>query len=181
MQTGWLAVQEGGKEGGRGSPSFTHAYSTRTVQRAIQPPSAFQCIAQPNMTLLDCILYPMQYLYDPGVSSSSANQCSLGNLYLKSDLSRKENLKSALWSITCVDVIFRRASRAQLLQPKIAKAAVPSSAHVTSLVHTGTICYDSHQLGYARLIYMLLNICKTNKISKNCWQQSEAQCITLSI
>ena len=34
---------------------------------------AFQCIAQPNTTLLDCMLYPMQYLYDPGILPSSAN------------------------------------------------------------------------------------------------------------
>ena len=27
---------------------------------------ACQCIAQPNTTLLDCILYLMQYPYDPG-------------------------------------------------------------------------------------------------------------------
>ena len=36
---------------------------------------ARQCIAQPNTTLLDCILYLVQYLYDPGISPSSANQC----------------------------------------------------------------------------------------------------------
>ncbi len=34
---------------------------------------AFQCIAQPNTTLLDCILCLMQYLYDPGILPSSAN------------------------------------------------------------------------------------------------------------
>ena len=34
---------------------------------------AFQCIAQPNTTLLDCILYLMQYPYDPGTLPSSAN------------------------------------------------------------------------------------------------------------
>jgi hypothetical protein len=34
---------------------------------------AFQCIAQPNTTLHDCILYLMQYLYDPGILPSSAN------------------------------------------------------------------------------------------------------------
>ncbi len=34
---------------------------------------AFQCIAQPNTTLLDCILYQMQYPYDPGTLTSSAN------------------------------------------------------------------------------------------------------------
>ncbi len=34
---------------------------------------AFQCIAQPNTTLLDCILYQMQYVYDPGILPSSAN------------------------------------------------------------------------------------------------------------
>ena len=34
---------------------------------------AFQCIAQPNTTLLDCILYGMQYPCDPGTLPSSAN------------------------------------------------------------------------------------------------------------
>ena len=34
---------------------------------------AFQCIAQPNTALLDCILYRMQYRYDPGTLPSSAN------------------------------------------------------------------------------------------------------------
>ena len=34
---------------------------------------AFQCIAQPNTTLLDCILYLMQHPYDPGTLPSSAN------------------------------------------------------------------------------------------------------------
>ncbi len=28
-----------------------------------------QCIAQPNMTLLDCILYLEQFFYDPGIVS----------------------------------------------------------------------------------------------------------------
>jgi len=49
---------------------------------------AFQCIAQPNPTLLDCILYPMQYPYDPGTLPSSANQCILGKVYLRSNVSR---------------------------------------------------------------------------------------------
>ena len=33
---------------------------------------AFQCIAQPNTTLLECILCRMQYPYDPGTLPSSA-------------------------------------------------------------------------------------------------------------
>ncbi len=36
------------------------------------------CIVQPDTTLLDCILYLMQHLYDPGISLRSANQCILG-------------------------------------------------------------------------------------------------------
>ncbi len=39
--------------------------------------------------LLDCILYLMQYPYDPGTLPSSANQSILGNVYLRSNLSRK--------------------------------------------------------------------------------------------
>ena len=34
---------------------------------------ALQCIAQANTTLLDRILYQMQYLHDPGILPSSAN------------------------------------------------------------------------------------------------------------
>jgi len=39
--------------------------------------------------LLDCMLYLTQYLYDPGTLPSSANQCILGNVYLRSNLSRE--------------------------------------------------------------------------------------------
>ncbi len=53
-----------------------HAYSLR---------DAFRCIAQPNTTLLDCILYSMQYPYDPGTLLRSANYCTLGKVYLGSD------------------------------------------------------------------------------------------------
>jgi len=35
--------------------------------------SASQCIAQPNTALLDCIVYLVQRLYDPGILPSSAN------------------------------------------------------------------------------------------------------------
>ncbi len=44
-----------------------------------------QCIAQPDTTLFDCTLYPMQYPYDPGILPSSANQCILGEGYLIKD------------------------------------------------------------------------------------------------
>jgi len=43
-------------------------------------------------SLLDCMLYPTQYLYDPGTLPSSANQCILGNVYLRSNLSRKRGV-----------------------------------------------------------------------------------------
>ena len=76
---------------------------------------------------------------------------------------KKEKLESVLWSVTCIDVIFIRASRAHWLQPVNASAAVPLSAHIASLVHAGTICHDSHQLDYARLIYKLLKFCKTKE------------------
>ena len=45
--------------------------------------STFQCIAQPNTTMLDCIMY----LCDPDILPGSAYQCILGNMYLRSDLS----------------------------------------------------------------------------------------------
>ena len=63
---------------------------------------ASQCIAQPNTTLLDCILYPMQYLYDPGTLPSSANQCILGKVCLRSNLSRElQQLLISLSQHTC--------------------------------------------------------------------------------
>ena len=46
---------------------------------------AFQRIAQPNTTLLHCIMY----LYDPGTLPGSAYQCILGTMYLQSDLLSK--------------------------------------------------------------------------------------------
>ena len=55
--------------------------------------NAFQCIAQPNTVLHDCILYLPQY-YDPGISPGSANQCILGGVYLRSNLSRKQQYNS---------------------------------------------------------------------------------------
>ncbi len=50
--------------------------------------SALRSLTQP---LLDCILYLTltPYPYDPGTLPSSANQCILGNVYLRSNLSRK--------------------------------------------------------------------------------------------
>ncbi len=47
--------------------------------------SASRSLMQP---LLDCKLYLTQGPYDLGTSSSSANQCILGNVYLRSNLSR---------------------------------------------------------------------------------------------
>ena len=49
--------------------------------------NASRSLTQP---LLDCMLYLTQYLYDPG----SANKCILGNVYLRSNLSR--NIATAL-------------------------------------------------------------------------------------
>ena len=48
--------------------------------------NASRSLTQP---LLDCMLYLTQYLYDPGTLPSSANQCILGNVYLRSNLSRE--------------------------------------------------------------------------------------------
>lgn len=39
--------------------------------------NAFQCIAWPNITLLDCVLYLSQYLYDPGVHPARQTSVSL--------------------------------------------------------------------------------------------------------
>lgn len=44
--------------------------------------NAFQRIVQPNITLLDCSIY----LYDTGILPVSAYQCTLENVYLRSDL-----------------------------------------------------------------------------------------------
>ena len=43
-------------------------------------------IARPNTTLLDCTLNLTQHFYDPGILPSSANQCNVGEVYLKLDL-----------------------------------------------------------------------------------------------
>lgn len=40
----------------------------------------------------DCILYPAQYLYDPGVLPGSDYQCILGNVYLRFDLSKESGV-----------------------------------------------------------------------------------------
>ena len=48
--------------------------------------NASRSLTQP---LLDCMLYLTQYLCDPGTLPSSANQCILGIVYLRSNLSRK--------------------------------------------------------------------------------------------
>ena len=45
--------------------------------------------AKPPQPLLDCMLYLTQYPYGPGTSPSSANRCILGNMNLRSNLSRK--------------------------------------------------------------------------------------------
>jgi len=44
--------------------------------------NASRSLTQP---LLDCMLYLTQYPYDPGTLPSSANQCILGNVYLRSN------------------------------------------------------------------------------------------------
>jgi len=49
--------------------------------------NASHSLTQP---LLDCMLYLTQYLYDPGTLPTSANQCILGNVYLRSNLSREQ-------------------------------------------------------------------------------------------
>ncbi len=46
-----------------------------------------------TLTVFDCILYLMQYLYDPNILLSSANWCILRNVYLRSDLSRERGVK----------------------------------------------------------------------------------------
>ena len=48
--------------------------------------NACQCIARPNIALLDCMLCLTQYLYDPGILPGSADWCILGKVYLRSNL-----------------------------------------------------------------------------------------------
>ncbi len=55
--------------------------------------NASRSLTQP---LLDCILYLTQYLYDPGILPSSANQCMLGKVYLRSNLSREQQFEIVL-------------------------------------------------------------------------------------
>ena len=47
--------------------------------------SALRGLTQPCLTAY-CILH---ITYDPGISPGSANQCILGDMYLRSNLSRK--------------------------------------------------------------------------------------------
>ena len=72
------------------SPQQSAADATLVVSEAFQSAillfmtvniaskGAFQCIAQPNTTLLDCIVYQMQYLYDPGIFQALQISVSLG-------------------------------------------------------------------------------------------------------
>jgi len=57
--------------------------------------SASRSLTQP---LLDCmrILYLTltQYPYDPGTLAGSADQCILGNVYLRSNLSREQAVRA---------------------------------------------------------------------------------------
>ncbi len=53
-----------------------------------EDPVHVYCFASRDTTLLDCTLHLMQYLYDPGVVTSCANQCILGKVHLRSNLSR---------------------------------------------------------------------------------------------
>ncbi len=63
-----------------------HFYMTVDIASEMHS-NASRSLTQP---LLDCMLYLTQYLYDPG----SANKCILGNVYLRSNLSR--NIATAL-------------------------------------------------------------------------------------
>ena len=54
--------------------------------------SALRSLIQP---LLDCMLYLTQYLYDPDILPSSANQCILGNVSLRSNPERKRQVSAA--------------------------------------------------------------------------------------
>jgi len=62
-----------------------HFYMTVNIASEMHS-NASRSLTQP---LLDCMLYLTHYLYDPGTLPSSANQCILGNVYLRSNLSRK--------------------------------------------------------------------------------------------
>jgi len=50
--------------------------------------SALRSLTQPCMTAY-CICHN---IYGPGISPGSANQCILGDVYLRSNLSRKQKL-----------------------------------------------------------------------------------------
>jgi len=47
--------------------------SATLLSMTVNIASEAHCNAMPNTTLLDCMLYQMQYLYDPGILPSSAN------------------------------------------------------------------------------------------------------------
>ncbi len=86
-----LALVAGGRAQRSASPQQS------TTNAAILVSAAFQSAILLSMTVniasrciascgADCILRLMQYLYDPGISQSSANQCILGKAYLRSNL-----------------------------------------------------------------------------------------------
>ena len=65
--------------------------------------NAFSASRSLTQSLLECILYLTltQYPYNPGTWPSSVNQCILGSVYLRSNLSRKQRFWAEPLSETC--------------------------------------------------------------------------------
>ena len=69
----------------------TAAFDFRNFYMTVNVASQMHLNASRSLTqpLLDCMLYLTQYLYNPVTLPSSANQCILGNVYLRCNLSRQ--------------------------------------------------------------------------------------------
>lgn len=90
--------------------------------------NAFQCIAELTQPLFECILSLKQYPYDPGTLVGSANQCILGNEYLRSNLLRKA---------TKVRVSTGSGTESGSLAAQ--------SEWVSVARHVASLCWDGHQ------------------------------------
>ena len=90
--------------------------------------SALRGLTQPCLTAY-CILH---ITYDPGISPGSANQCILGDMYLRSNLSRKLVLASLL---SCTFNLLA-----------VAKSHATCVFELTYAMKQGLLCFSSQVL-----------------------------------
>ena len=80
--------------------------------------SALRGLTQPCLTAY-CILH---ITYDPGISPGSANQCILGDMYLRSNLSRKRQSDTEVTLKRQLEPSIERSSRASHVSPRLCQA-----------------------------------------------------------